>query len=211
MKTFVNLLPFEYRRKGLLSRRLMQWSLVWIMCATIAFGAWWLKYDRYCDRLHESSTAERAYLPLAKLMRERKEMQAELKELQAQDTIFGQLLDERPLVTLIGMTSRSARRCNGRLVLSQLFFDRQEERRQGDGREVEAQEQDKKQKQQAAKGSQPWALVRFKGEALDNLAVATFAAALRDTRLFRRVELRSSVGNKSGDTDVRSFLVECEI
>lgn len=210
MKTFVNLLPLEYRRRRLVCRRLRQWSLVWSVCLTVALGAWWLKYERYGSLSQALSAADRANLPLAKLTRECREMQAELQELQAQDTVLGQLIEERPLVTLIGMTSKSARRCNGRLVVSQLLFERHEERKQVGGPQVKARTQDKTE-QQAAEESQPWARVTFQGKAMDNLAVATFAAALRDTGLFRRVELKSSLGNKSGYTDVRSFLLECEI
>ena len=56
-----------------------------------------------------------------------------------------------------------------------------------------------------------WARVTFAGQARDNLAVATFAAALRDSGLFRRVELKSSVENNGPDPLMRSFNLICEI
>jgi hypothetical protein len=63
----------------------------------------------------------------------------------------------------------------------------------------------------AAEQETPWASVTFEGEALDNLAIATFVAALRDTGLFRRVELKSSIGSKSPDSRAHAYSVECDI
>ena len=46
---------------------------------------------------------------------------------------------------------------------------------------------------------------------MDNVAVATFVVNLRECGLFRRVELKSSVGNSSADEQVRTYLLECDI
>jgi hypothetical protein len=54
-------------------------------------------------------------------------------------------------------------------------------------------------------------VLTIEGDALDNLAIARFAAALRDAALFRDVVLESSVGKTSADRSVHSFVVRCEI
>ena len=183
MRTYVNLLPFQYRQGELLRRRLLQWSFVCAACAAIAVGVWWLKQSHYRASLRAKDTAERSYVPLEKLIHERDQMRTELHQLHAHGTVLGQLRAERPPLTLIGATSRSARQCGGRLVVYNVSFERKE----------------------------PSAVVAFEGEALDNVAVATFVVGLRDTGLFRRVELKSSVGKTSADSEVQSFLVQCDI
>jgi hypothetical protein len=41
--------------------------------------------------------------------------------------------------------------------------------------------------------------------------VATFVVGLRDTGLFRRVELISSVGGPSAKSNLHAFSLECDI
>ncbi|MHC4403474.1 MAG: hypothetical protein ACYTG0_27775 [Planctomycetota bacterium] len=204
MKTYINLLPLEYRRRELLKRRLAQWALVWAGCLLLAGGVWWLKHGRYRASQSAVESAEQRYFPLAKLMQQRDVMHRELRELSARGTVLGQVRNGRPLFTLIGLTSKSARRSNGRLFVRRMAFAQHltepetAAQRSGAGRNAPAE-------------TMPWAGVTFQGEALDHLAIAKFAAALRDSGLFRRVELRSSVDGKSEHPDARSYLLECDI
>jgi hypothetical protein len=193
----------------LLHCRILQWSVVWLACAALAIAGWWFTQSRCRTSRNAVETAGRAYAPLAKLIAERKDLQAKLGALEAKGTVFGQLRDERPLLTLIGVASRSARQCNGRLVIHNLSFKRQESRPDVDPKKGKPRH---KRSQDAPKEEETsWASVTFAGDALDNVAVATFVVALRDSGLFRRVELKSSVGNKSADAEVRSYLLECDI
>jgi len=209
MKTFVNLLPFGYRRRDLFRARLVQWCLVWLACATVATGTWQVKRSRYLSSLRAMEAAQSRYLPLAELSRQRDAARKELDRLHAKGTILEQLRDEKPILTLMGVVSDSARKCKGRLFVNDLSFERHERRTET------ARPQSRKSKGEspppAAKKAEPWATVTFKGDALDNLAIATFAAGLRDAGLFRRVELKSSVGKKASLPAVRSFVVECDI
>ncbi len=210
MKTYLNLLPFEYRSKALVRLRVLQWSLVWILCLVATAVVWWAKQSRCNRSLLAVATAERRYQPLEKLVHARKAMQNELRRLHAKGTILGQLLDERPLFTLMGVVSRSARECDGRLVVEEMTFARKESAGRNDRRQQKPATAAKP--APAAQPPGPWASVAFRGKALDNIAIATFAAALRDTGLFRRVELKSSLGNESPDkTEARSYLLECDI
>ena len=105
--------------------------------------------------------------------------------------------------------SESARRCNGRLVVRDLLLQRHgapAKTSQPKGAKPE-----KRQQQPLAERALPWATVTFEGDALDNLAIATFAAGLRDSGLFRHVELKSSQTKKSAEAAFHAFIVECEI
>ncbi len=210
MKTFVNLLSLEYRRKELLRRRLLQWSLVWTLCAAAGVGLWWLAQSRYRASLGALEGAEQAYTPLEKLVRQTQAMQEELEQHSTKGTILSQLRDERPLLTVIGVVSQAARRCDGRLVVHDLSFQRHNQPAQTRDKD-KAKGAEEEPEEKTAEVKAPWASVTLKGEALDNLAVATFVVSLRDSGLFRRVELKSSVGNKSSKPELRSYVLECDI
>ncbi len=59
--------------------------------------------------------------------------------------------------------------------------------------------------------NEPWGQVTIRGDAEDNVAVATFVVGLRDSGLFRRVELKSCARSPSGGSELRSYVLECEL
>ncbi len=197
MNEFINLLPLEYRRRVLLRRRLVLWAGIWAVSLTVAVSVSASKHTAYRDVRRKTEAAERAYRPLEQLTRQCTTMQKELDQLHAKGTLLGQLRDERPLLTLVGVASQSARQCRRRLVIRDLLFERNLEQTKDAAPETD---------------STPWASVTFKGDAKDNLSVATFVVGLRDSGLFRRVELKSSLGTKSDDDEkARSYWLKCDI
>lgn len=197
MKDFINLLPLEYRRRVLVRRRLVLWAGIWAVSLVAAVGISVSKHAAYREVRRTMEAAERAYRPLEQLTRQCTTMQKELDQLHAKGTLLGQLRDERPLLTLVGVASQSARQCRRRLVIRDLLFERNTAQTNNET---------------PAAASTPWASVTFKGDAKDNLSVATFVVGLRDSGLFRRVELKSSLGTKSDDDEKsRSYSLKCDI
>ncbi len=207
MNDFLNLLPLEYRRRVLLRRRLVLWAGIWAVSLAAAVGVSVSKHAAYRDVRRKTEAAERAYRPLNELTRQCTTMQKELDQLHAKGTLLGQLRDKRPLLTLVGVASQSARQCRRRLVIRDLLFERNTDQTKG------AQTKGAQTKGALPEtGSTPWASVTFKGDAKDNLSVATFVVGLRDSGLFRRVELKSSLGAKSSDDEkTRSYWLKCDI
>ncbi len=202
MNNFINLLPLEYRRRVLLRRRLVLWAGIWAVSLVAAVGISVSKHAAYRDVRRKTEAAERAYRPLKELTQQCITMQKELDQLHAKGTLLGQLRDERPLLTLVGVASQSARQCRRRLVIRDLLFERNTDQTKG--------AQTKGTLPETA--SKSWASVTFKGDAKDNLSVATFVVGLRDSGLFRRVELKSSLGAKSSDDQkTRSYWLKCDI
>jgi len=220
MKSHLNLLPLEHRARETARRQLLQWGLVWVVCAVATAGAWWLKRDR-CRAVRQRLEAfERDHAPLEQIVQESARMRAELDRLLAKGTLLGKLLDEKPPLTLIGVVSRSARTCDGRLVVQTLAFRRRERPPQvddpapGDRRRgpAGAPASDRKEPAgPAAPATEPWGSVALEGKAMDNVAVATFVVNLRESGLFRRVELKSSVDKSAADGQIRTYLLECDI
>ena len=220
MKNSLNLLPLEHRVRETARRRLLQWCLVWALCAVAAGGAWWLKQGRCRAVRQQLQVAQRDYAPLEKTIRESDEIGKELDRLRAKGSILGKLLDEKPPLTLIGVVSNSARTCNGRLVVQSLSFRRHERPPEVDAPDLKNHQASrmnpgaagqKEPPEPAADTTEPWGSVTLEGQATDNVAVATFVVNLRESGLFRRVELKSSVGKSSADEQVCTYLLECDI
>lgn len=209
MRNHVNLLPFEHRRRGLLRRTLLRWSLVWMIGAGAAAAFFWLEHGRYRSALAETEAADAAYQPLARLIRQSDASRNGLRQLHAKGTILGRLREERPVLALIAVAGESAAKCNGRLVVRSMVFDRRNLQVQSAA--PGAADRAKGGPQTPAERAPLWAAVTFQGDALDNMAVATFAAGLRDSGLFTRVELKSSLSAKSNEKPHHDFVVECEI
>ncbi len=172
-------------------------------------AAWWLKQSQHRASRLAVEAAETRFRPLQQLIGQRRAMETELGRLHAKGTVLGQLRDQRPLFTLIGTVSKSARECRGRLVVDEMSFQRNpnptsaNRPQRSSGRPTD--------NQPGAEGSGARASVTLRGTALDNLAVARFAAALRDSGLFQQVELKSSVGDQSAAGNLRAYLLECDI
>ena len=220
MRSSLNLLPLEHRVWETARRGLLRWCLVWAVCAVAAVGVWWLKQGRCRATRQRLQVAQREYAPMETTMQASDRMRNEIDQLLAKGTILGKLLDEKPPITLIGVVSKSARTCNGRLVVHSLSFRRHERPSEGDARAPKNRQANpgkppptgrKGPAEPAAAKTEPWGSIALEGKATDNVAVATFVVNLRESGLFRRVELKSSVGESTADGQVRSYLLECDI
>jgi hypothetical protein len=220
MNSHLNLLPLEHRVRETARRQLLHWCLVWALCAVGCGGVWWLKQGRCRAVRQRLEVAQRDCAPVKQTLRENERLRRELDRLLAKETVLGKLLDEKPPLALIGVVSRSARTCNGRLVVGSLLFRRHER-----PSEVDAPAAGKPRArpanspaagtkgppEPAAPKTEPWGSVALDGKATDNVAVATFVVNLRESGLFRRVELKSSVDKSSADEKVRTYSLECDI
>jgi hypothetical protein len=207
MKTHINLLPPAYRKSQLTRRLLVAWSFVWAICAAAGLVACVFAYRENLVLRDEAIAVERSVAPVRRLLDENAVMQGSLKELEAKSRVFGELQSERPMLSLVGAVSESASRCEGRLVVEYLRFERRQERETETAKTPPA---DASQKPPAQKDA-AWGQVTIRGDALDNLAVATFVVGLRESGLFRRVELKSCIRSPGGGADIRSYVMECDI
>ncbi len=207
MKSHINLLPLGYRRRQLIRRALGWWSCVWLTCLTGAAAAYGLACYRSGSLEQEVTVAESSAAPLLRLQQEQAAMQKALNAALAKGTVLGQVQDDRPPLSLLGAVSQSARRCGGRLDVQHLGFERKDREQTETSKPATA----GKPPQPAAEKHDSWGQVTIRGNALDNLAVATFVAGLRDSGLFRNVELKSCVRASSGGKETRSYVLECEI
>jgi Tfp pilus assembly protein PilN len=206
MKPFVNLLGLSYRRRQRMRRSLRTWSLVWLAGLAAAAAAYGLAAQRSTSLQQQLLALERSAAPLERLQQEEAAIQDSLKATVVKGTVLGQVQGERPPLSLLGAVSQSAHGCQGRLVVRHLGFARKDcQPAEGKTSSSGKAQQPEPEKQE------PWGCVTVSGSALDNVAVATFVVGLRESGLFRHVELKSSLRSLDGKREICSYVLECEI
>jgi Tfp pilus assembly protein PilN len=196
MKTSLNLLPPGNLLGNLAVVRLCQWALVWMVLAAVLAGSYWSRRGEAQADLETLRARQRQYAPTELLEAELRKIKQQLAALRSAQLSAGSLVDDRPALTLLGAVSRSAAATQGGLWVQKLAVKPQTG---GDGRRTAV---------TSGAGPAP-TTVSLQGIAQDNLAVARFLAALRDSELFERVELKSAVEQTVGERALRSYLVEC--
>ena len=204
MRTYVNLLSPKYQKTALVRKLLVRWCAVWVLGISVIAGVFWLNKEQYQRTAESMSTAELACMPVVEAAEENSRMRGQVSRFDCRETLVGQLGDDKPVLGLLAVVSKSARACNQRIVVRDLHFEQQPESPQP------TPEKNKPAEENLAPPD-PEAVLTIEGDALDNLAIAKFAAALRDTGIFREVELKSSVGKSSANLSIHSFIVRCEI
>lgn len=177
----------------------MRWCAVWVAAIVLLAGVSWLNqryYRRVCKTV---AVKEVACKPITTASRDNKRMRDQVRRFEHHETLVGQLRDDKPALTALAAVSRCAELCEGQIVVRDLRFEQRTGRFYSEKQEKEA------------IGSGSEGALTIEGDALDNVAIARFAAGLRDAALFRDVELKSSVGKPSSDRSIHSFIVRCEM
>lgn len=194
MKTHVNLLPWKYRLVTAIRARAVQWSLVGLATAAVLAGAWLLKNSEHDALLATTGRLEERLRPISRLGRETGALKAKLALISQKQQVLAELESNRPALTLLGLVGASAKKCAGEIRVERLSL------------------KPLKSSETAATGPSvakgPMA-VTLQGIGVNNLAVARFVVALRETKAFDRVELKSSAETGSADSPACSYLVEC--
>ena len=199
MKTHVNLLPLKYRRIALARSLVFRWGAAWAAAVAVMAGMLWMHASRCSHAEADVSAKEVLSKPLLATARANKRMRTQVHRFEHRETLVGQLKEDKPVLNLLAVVSTSARQCAGRITIRDLKF------------EQNAMPVTERRPAAPSPSVGPEAVLTIEGEALDNLAIAQFAAGLRDAALFRDVELKSSVKKTSSQRQVHSFIVRCEI
>lgn len=204
MKTHLNLLPIGYLRARLVRRRLALWTPVWGAVVLLGITNWWSSYEAYCAASHSFADSLRRYAPVRKMSSEIDQLRRRIDELNNRETMLVELSEPHPPLSGLTLVGRCAAQCEGHVRINHMLLERsagivQTGKRQLPGAQAAA----------AAAGDERSQLT-LEGVGLDNVSVATFVEALRDTGAFLKVELKSTVraGGESGA--MRQFVVSCE-
>lgn len=187
MKTYVNLLPMVYRRKQLILRCARQWTAIWLAALTGVGVLYWAQHTHNHRARSRLETLRRDYAPVKQMADEVASLQVKIEELRRRESIVLSLADEQSMLTLIGLLSRATKQCDGKLCVQSLQLNRRQD----------------------GAGNQFIKVLQLDGIAADNHLVARFAAALRDTEAFQRVELKSSGRRVAQESAAQVYSLEC--
>jgi hypothetical protein len=199
LKNYANLLPEEYRRRRLVRRRLIQWTLVWSAVLMAALPLWGWQSHHLSLKQEQLRQRHEVYAPTNKMIRDIPRMRSEMRELSQRDDMVRKLGDDCPPLAALGMVSQAAANSGGKVRIFQLIVDRPP---------TQSGHLETKEAQQTSIDKP--SLLTLQGTGVDNQSVARFVVNLRQTRAFHRVDLKSSVRGRLALSDVQRFVVECE-
>lgn len=206
-RRYINLLSWRCRLYLILRTRLLQWLVVGSLVCLIALATWRTKSYRLNGALDSLALMESRCAPLQSMMIENQQMGRRLAELDGHQSLLKRLDDEQVPYRLLGLVSHGVQQCSGGLHVQTVMVTRTREN-------VPSPKPPAVPQMKPATGqpkSREVTVLKLNGVADDNLAISRFVAALRDSGVFAKVDLRSSVGARRDDGRAQSFLVECEL
>ena len=206
--THINLLPLNFRRRLLVKIRLLQWSLVWGLSLLALVALWAAKSMDRQAQTRQLQTLERQCNPLRKIDADNNRVRKRLAELEQRQSLLADLDTVQFPLLLVGIVSQGTQRSHSRVQVRDFSL--------APIMEVSAkstnsahQVKNKKNEKQAEENVSARMRLTLKGIALDDLAVAQFIVALRDTGVFNAVELKSSLITQLAGGPAREYFVEC--
>lgn len=201
MMEHLNLLPYQYRQRGLVRRRGKLWSVVWIAAALVTISIYGVCYAAMKSQRDEMLQLEAACDPLRSLEANSQSIAKELAELGGRKSLLAKLDRGEQPVQLVGLLADAVRRVGEGVVINDLLVEpfRIEEsyvEKDADGHEKKLVRQlDRFRLRLSAVGS-------------DDLAVAHFVSVLKDSAVFENVTLIST-SEQTQRANLREFIVEC--
>ena len=207
-KDHVNLLPWSYRQRCLVRRRLRQWSVVWAAVAVAVLLGWLDRRAGWEAALEEVETHEQRYDEIRSLKGDIARLLAQKQGLGNQQELVARLQQSSPLLLPVGLVSASAARCEGRVVVNRLVYKEQTPIKQPIAPTAPAPGGTAV----PAAGATPpvaSASLTIDGVGADNVAIAEFVLGLRESGAFDRVDLKSAAASTTRAGKVTSYQVEC--
>lgn len=204
MMEHCNFLPFSFRRRLLIRNRLWQWSMIWgaTTLAVCGFAA-----QRVSFLLsHEAQLHQRELRsePLRRLVAENRAMRNRLQEMNGRELLASELDGARYPLELLGLVSQTAQPFGADLQIRRF-----ELWHAAPPTLPSAKTGSNSTREPAVTAKSEVICLTLAGIALDGLAVARFATALRETRAFESVELKTSIAGRVGEISTREYELSC--
>lgn len=221
MKRHLNLLPWHMRLRLVVRTQLIRWAVIWTVAIGAGVLAWFQLHEERLALSHDADALERKCVPVLKARREHAKLLTEQSRMTKRLDLIAKLQDPQAAFRLIGLISRSARTCEGGVQVRDFWLS--EDRvpvvsANQNSQPVRQARQPKrgrpkvtpkpKAEEQAKPEEKVISRLVLQGVAADNLAVAKFVVALRESGAFDAVDLKSSMG-ASSRSRLRTYRIEC--
>lgn len=153
-------------------------------------------------------TEQRKYTSLIAMKTQNTRVNKQLLTLRRRLALLEDFENKQFPLNLVGLVSESAVKSDHRIQVEDLSFTRTQKTVIDP---TSTRTRNPKRKAALAKQSQTEEELKLvlKGTAADDLAVAKFIVSLRDSGVFERVELKSSIAEEIEGAKVRRYLLEC--
>ena len=191
MNSNMNLLAETRQEKQRSRYARRRWRLA---LATLILGlaCWsWFEYRTLNVLAAERDALERQFTPLKSAKANIKRIAATCEQLRAKEQLAIALSHHRPALSFFEVIETAASECRGELFIKELIYLRQSV---NVGR--------------TPASDRPSSLT-IRGLSENNLAIAKFAASLRDSRLFSSVEMTASESQEIDKKAVQEFELNC--
>lgn len=203
----INLLPWHYRRRCLLRRRLRQWSIAWAIVALSLAAGWLDQRERWHAALSQLEMHEVRYDEVRAVKSEIARLAAQQQSVGKQQDLVSQLQQTPPPLLTLALVSASAAKCEGRVAVARLAYS-EETPVAGPAPAAPAPPGGQTPLAAATRPAYRGRLT-IDGIGADNVAIAEFVLGLRESGVFERVDLKSAAASTSRDLSVTAYQVEC--
>jgi hypothetical protein len=209
MKRSLNLLPESYRRRVAARRLLHRW--VWTAVLSGCGFALYVSHQHQITRsdFERLKVAQSKARPYIEMTEGAERLIKEIETIRANDALVDRLTDERSPIVPIAVVSQAARACTGRVWVRRLSFESTLPAEPASNAKPAPRPQGNPLTQ--TESTQAGERMTLDGFGVDNLSVAEFVAALRQTEAFQAIELKSSVTTPIRNTTAWAFSIEGEL
>ncbi len=205
IKDRLDLLPMAFRRKMLRHARRRQWSIVLGAFAVLALVICISQYYE-CQLRQQGLEARRLRAaPLENVRAQNSELGKRLARIHSDQQLRAELESEQLAFHLLATVSRSAATCSDGVQVQQFSFSTTRSTASAPPANPAGQTGQPEQTEIET------LVMTVKGIGADNLMVSRFVVALRDSQVFDKVDLKSSMGAAGQARGIRSFIVECTL
>lgn len=197
----LNLIPLQYRQRGLILRCVKLWSMIWVATCLSILGVYGACYAAMKSQRDEMLQVEAACDPLHSLEADSQAVAKKLAELGGRKSLLAKLDRGEQPVQLVGLLADAVRQVNEGVVINDLLVEpfKVEEAYV----EKDANGQEKKLVRLLDRFR-----LRLSAVGSDDLAVAHFVSVLKDAAVFENVTLIST-SEQTQRANLREFIVEC--
>lgn len=196
-----NLLPSHIAHRRYLISKVKQWLVVWLLCAC-GLGALALMHQRESNDIRQlANRLDEQVEPLRQLNEDRLAKNRQIQAAKARESWLT-TSEGNPPLQLLGIVSHAAAMNQGRVNVDRLDLSPAE-------RKVKAPAASSKNAGTAKPKTRSVMELTLHGSAVDDLAVSSFVALLRESNVFETVELRGSERVELNDHNARKYEVAC--
>lgn len=176
MRTMINMLPASYRRQQMLRNRCTQWASAISVMLVVGWGWHWLEMREQAKLSRQLDVLSREHAPTRTMLKQVIDMRRQLKELDEHEEVAKELETQRNALTLLGVISNTTQKTKGRLRVTKMELSNFQ------SPSVAA---------IAAESAPPPGGLLLAGVSLDNPSVALLMDGLKNSGIFRKVDLKT--------------------